>query len=154
NLRAELGYSPEAPRPWTYTLHGHLTAGRLRHAKVPLALADLAIDFHLGDGHLKLEKLTARSGQAKVRVSGEAQALRPDTDFKGLLTIEHLPISSHLFDYLPPNVQKIKGEYSPSGPVTLTLKCQRTADRWVRHCTIQPEDLTATFFKFPYPLEH
>src|SRR5262249_33074124 len=99
-------------------------------------------------------KATARAGEARLELKGTSQALRPDTDFKGSLVVEHLLLTAAIFDRLPANLQKINVDYAPTGPVSLTLKAGRKAGQWAKHYLVQPEDVTAVCRQFPYPLDH
>src|SRR5207244_3733868 len=77
-----------------------------------------------------------------------------EADFDGHLKIEGLQINSPLFTPLPEKLQKLNRDYEPNGPVNLTYHFGRVAGHWKKHCVIDVEDLTATYEKFRYPLEH
>ena len=155
SVQADFGYHPGAARPWTYELRCQLTDGTLSHPQVPLPLDRLAATVCCSDGQVALESLSARSGQAQVELTGRALALSPDAEVKGTLQVKHLALEPKLFEErLPPSLRKLREEFAPVGPVSLTLDFQRQAGTWVRHCAIRLEDLTASCWKFPYALEH
>jgi hypothetical protein len=154
NLQAEFGYTAGAARPWTHNVRCQLSDGKFSHPKLPLALTEVEATASCIDGQITLQDLKARSGQAEVTSNGRAACLDWDTNFAAELKIEHLPVTSAVFDNLPPSLQKINQDFHPAGPVCLILSCERTDGQWKRTCLIQPEDLKAVYQKFPYPLEH
>jgi hypothetical protein len=154
SLEAEIGYSPSAVRPWTHDLHAQLSGGKFRHPKIPRPLEDIQAQVHCIDQTVTLEKLTARSGAASVALAGTVRNSTADPDLEGTLTVQHLPVTADIFAHLPPSMQKINAEYAPTGPVTVTLYGKRESGKWKKKLSVHPEDLAASFFKFPYTLEH
>jgi hypothetical protein len=153
-LQAEIGFSPRASRPWTHQVHGQLSGARFRHARVPLPLEDLTADVDCLDGRVTLNHLDARAGGTEVHLEGSAQELHEDADLTGSLVVKHLPVKSELFEHLPDNLKKVEKDYAPAGPVTVAFFGERKTGQWHKRCVLQPEDLSATFVKFPYTLEH
>jgi hypothetical protein len=153
-FQAEIGYSPRASRSWTHQLNAQLTGGKFRHAEVPLSLENLDADLDCLDGRMTLNHLTARSGTTEVQLEGSARDYHEDADCNGTLVVKHLPVTPALFEHLPDNLKKVEKDYAPAGPVTVTFFGERKASQWRKRCTIQPEDLSATYVKFPYTLEH
>lgn len=77
-----------------------------------------------------------------------------DADFGGDLRVEQLPVTSELFARLPHQLQKLNLEYAPNGPINLTCNFSRVAGEWKKRFRVEPQNLVASFWKFPYPLEH
>jgi hypothetical protein len=153
-LKADLAYHSESSRPWTHHVRWRLERGRLRHPRIPIPLDELRADVCCMDGLVTLEKLTAKSGDARVTMSGKARGMGEAADFQARIRVEHLSVKSDLFAHLPAGLQKINAEYAPSGPVTVDLHVERSGPHESRRCTIRPEDLTVAYHKFPYPLAH
>lgn len=154
SLQADLLYGPGKDLPWTYDVRAKLSQGRLSHPQLPVSLDALAAELRYTDGHLTLEKLTAQAGTAIVSASGSAQALEGDIDYGGQLAIQHLPLTPPILARLPGTLPRIKDEFAPYGPVSLTVQIERKAGRSTRHCVVSAEDVTTSFVRFPYPLEH
>ncbi len=154
SVEAALAYHATASEPWTYDLRWQLSQGNLRHPKIPVPLEDIDAVARCMDGHLTVERFAARSGAARIELTAKAKALHEDADVIGDLHVKQLPVHSDIFAQLPEGLQKINREFSPVGPIALDLHFERNKGDWIRRCTIRPEDLTATFHKFPYPLEH
>jgi hypothetical protein len=153
-LHVQLGYHPDARQPWTHSARLHLTHGSFSHPDCPVPLQNLEFTCRFLDGQAALDQLSARAGQARIELRGTARGFHLDADCEGTLVVNHLPLSREVFERLPANLRKIQDDYSPSGPVSLTVRFARTAGRLAKHCIVQPEDLTASFVRFPYPLEH
>jgi hypothetical protein len=154
SLQAELAYSPQGAHPWTYKLQGRLAHGRLQHPQIPWDLDELDASFRCLDGQSILDNVTARSGTARWHLSGKIREFRADADCEAVLTAEHLPISPAILARLPANLHKIKNDFAPVGPITVTARLARQAGHWRKRYLIQLEDISATFIKFPFPVQH
>jgi hypothetical protein len=154
SLQAEVEYTPGAANPWSHNLHFQLEGGKLRHPQIPLELERIRASLACIDGRVEVKEFSARSGAAEVTLTATLHKLQRDANLEANLCVKHLPMSPKVFDQLPANLQRINKEYSPKGAVTLTFRCTRRGGEWVKHCIINPEDLTASYFRFPYPLEH
>lgn len=181
SLQADIGYQPGNVRPWSHDVRCRLTEGRLHHPQIPLPLDQIEASARCLDGELKLERLTAQSGPSRIELKGWARlggapegevrpkGIRPtiesltpeptsltpeNTDFEGELKVEHLEVGPEVFKSLPANLQKLNIEYAPHGPIDLTFHFSCIAGEWKRHYLVHPLDLTCSFWRFPYPLEH
>jgi hypothetical protein len=153
-LEAEIGYSPGTPQPLAHHLTVELNEGKLNHPKIPLPLEKIRAVVDCMDGRLHLKEFTAWSGTAEVQIEGQAQQIHLDADFAGTMTIKHLSLKSEIFDHLPEHIKKIDRDFAPNGLVSLTYYCSREGKNWRKRCTVEPEDLSASFVHFPYVLEH
>jgi hypothetical protein len=158
SLRADITYQPDAVRPWSYDLHCQLSKGKLNHPQLPLPLENVEIKVRCLDGQVTVENCTAQSGPARLSLTGNAM-LPPDgtpcgaADLSGTLIAKHLPLTQSFFDRLGETGRTIQDDFSPSGTITLTVEFGRHGGMWHRHCTIEPEDLSARFRKFLYRLD-
>ncbi len=154
SLEADLRYHPKAPRPWSYDVRGQLTRGTLNDAKIPQPLENLQAKVRFVDGQVIVETLTAESGPLRVELAGTALTPCPDADLKGHLKIAHLPLTAEMFKGPLANLQALKDDFHPEGTMTLEINFRRHAGQWRAHCILRPEDLTVTYTKFPYRLDH
>jgi hypothetical protein len=175
---ASVAYQPESLTPWSHDLQLTIREGKLRHPQVPLPLEQIEASLRCKDGELRLENLTARSGETKISLSGwgrlassalpppprvprieaitpRSDSLVPDnTDFEGDLTVERLQVNSELFTKLPASVHKINHQYAPRGPVNITCKFGCTHGKWKARFAARPQQMIIAFHKFPYPVEN
>lgn len=117
----------------------------------------------------RLEKAATETGKAAEPSSppgggpprGEIASLLPGQSFllDELPTrefnwkVEHLTVTSDLFNYLPENLQEIQKDYKPIGSITVTHSYRRPKPgQWTKHYSFQPEGMEAECAKFPYPL--
>lgn len=154
SLRAELSYRPAAAKPWAVSVRGQLANGRFSHPQLPLRLEDMEATAAWDAGTLKLERLRAHAGAAEVELMAEAQTAGPEPDVAGTLSVAHLPVNAALFAHVPPGLKKVEADFAPSGPVHLAVRFARKAGQWSRHAVVRPEDLSISFVKFPFPVEH
>ncbi|MCS6850641.1 MAG: hypothetical protein NZ700_05670 [Gemmataceae bacterium] len=168
-------YRPDHPQPWTHDVRWQLTQGSLRHPLIPLPLHQIDLAVRCVDGHLTLDRCTARSGPATVelkgwarlddprptaaRVASEPLTPRPGTltpeepDFEGDLRINHLPVTPEMFAPLPEVLRDIGTCYRPQGEAHLRFRFGRRQGRWRRQLTVQPLGMEVTCQRFPYTLE-
>jgi hypothetical protein len=153
-VHLQVGYYPDASVPWSHDLAIQLTDGELRHPQLPLTLSHLKATARCQDGRVTLENCSADSGDTRMELSGSADRLAEDADFRGTLTVRRLPLCEAFFERLPATLQKLQRDFHPVGPVDLTVAFGRKAGEWHRHCVVEPVDMTATYERFHYPLEH
>lgn len=152
-VRASLNYDREAERPWSHTISCKLTGGTLAHPQLPLPLERLEAEVRCNDGRIRLEKLTARAGEARLELEGSANELCPGCDFDGTLKVRQLPVNAELFARLPESLRRFQTEYAPTGTANLDIRVARHSGHWQRHTVITTGNATARFYTFPYPLE-
>lgn len=177
-ISAEFGYHPGNTTPWSHDIRCQWSNGQLQHPRIPLPLKDIEAMLRCWNGELRLESCVARSGNTKLQLQGwariqaqddpsassqrelesttpEPASFIPDTaDFAFDLKIDHLDVKSELFNELPANLRRLNDEYSPRGPIDLSLEYSRIAGRWRKHTIARPQDIVVSFVKFPYPLQH
>jgi hypothetical protein len=157
DLQARVEYQPGSGVPLGYDVRCQIKDARIHHPHIPLTLEGLEAQTRCLNGQLTVERLTARSGTARVELTGgQARMPRPDQDFEGVITVSHLPLTRELADRLPTAVQTLYFEYfKPVGKASVRLEVACQGGRWLRqHYTMYPEDLRVCYRDFPHPTEH
>ncbi|MBI3406879.1 MAG: hypothetical protein HY040_00800 [Planctomycetes bacterium] len=161
NVQGELAFSLNAAEPFHYDVDVELTGATIAHPRLPLRLEDVHAIMHVSNGNLRVEKLTAHAGAAKVEGRGSAQLPAPDQTFEAHLEVKHLDVRPEFFEGLPEKLQALNRNYQPTGPVTIKVDCKRRNGHWETlasgdpsRALLMPENVRACFVKFPYPLEH
>jgi hypothetical protein len=160
-IQAVLAYRPAAVEPWSYDVHAELNDGQWRHDCLPVPLQQLHASLRCINGRIPHAELHGRADGASVKMDlwnlswpGHPPRSLEEAASKIDAHIEHFILTPKTFDRLPPTCQHIRDLYQPTGPVTLTYQFDRTdAQHWEKHWLIQPENLSAQFKEFPYPLE-
>jgi hypothetical protein len=155
DLRAELKYSPGIKHPWHHDVHLKIAGGELRHPLLPLAFDHLEASLHCLDGHVTVEKLSARGGPATVTIhEAWARASGTGADFCCKGRVEHLPVTAGLVERLPEKVRMLHDLYTPKGVLSMDFDLRRCKDRWERlQCVLHAEKMSASFIRFDYPLD-
>jgi hypothetical protein len=166
---------------WRHQVRLELTDGRLVHRALPLPLDNISISARCDDGVMAIDRLTAKAGPAEVALACQflsPGASRPDHGALALprspgltphpatlipaaldpmrsmdLTIKHLPISPELFTRLPAQFEQYERDYSPTGPLDLTVKLDRSTGPGVLKARLRPDGMAGKFQWFPYPVQ-
>lgn len=160
-VRADVRYRPGTAQPWSHDVRCELTKGSLVHGLLPLPLEQLNASLHVVDGLVTRGELNARSGptELKLAVKDLAPVICTGSLEDGVkyleLHVKHLKITPDLLDKLPCDLSEINKEYAPNGLVHVSIFLHHEVpgqDR--RRVLIQAEDLSCSYFDFPYRIEH
>ena len=151
---------PKAGHQITFRLH----KGRYHHPRFPLPVDDIEVEATVIDGVIPSAHATASSGASRMALGlkGLRMRSRPvDFDLDSLnqyldemdVSLEHLPITKSLLAFLPPNLQSLEEDLSPSGPVSIRY-CFRAGEKRAarQEWTFEPQGMSGSFIHFKYPL--
>jgi hypothetical protein len=159
NLEADLHFLPETPEPFHYDVRCQLSQGELTHAQLPLPLDHLEVSLRCIDGRVPQASATAQTGTARLSLTVKDLVPSEERTLEGLLRelelhVDHLQVTPDVFTPFP-DYKDIQEDFKPGGVGSLTYTFRKEPDGTsVKRCFIQAEDMQATFFKFPYLLEH
>jgi hypothetical protein len=157
-----------AARLW-HAARAHLRQGTLRHPLLPAGLADLDLTARSDDGHVTVERLSARldgpvGGAGRLELSLDLAPDLPATadefaaHWEGAFRSLHarvtgLDVSAELLERLPAGLRDPARPFAPTGPLDLELWLDHTGPDWARRCVLEPRGLAALYDDFPYPIE-
>jgi hypothetical protein len=168
NLHCALDYRPGTPRPWEHDLTLALTKGKFSHPLLPVALEGITASFRCVNGHIDRAEAHAHAGAAAVTATVADVTLSPICDgpesccsledaikFNKLdVTVENLPVTESLINQLPEKYHTLHRDFLPCGPVNASLVLWHDGDKGLRRrLTLKPQRMSASFVKFPYPLD-
>ena len=159
DLRFELSYDPAAAaaadRYRRSSGHGLSRAGGSTTRGCPHALTDIRATVHVNNGGYAIDDLTARSGQATLRMSCRRLGLRADqpavADGRGPPVGAGPRAAGH------PAASRCKSSGTSIGPParsTPTCSSPSTAKTWRPEVAVRCLNVSFTHHKFPYRLEH
>jgi hypothetical protein len=158
----QLSAHEEPPR---YDLRFQLQQGRLQHDRLPFALEQLHLTTHLSDGIIRAARLEAHQGATSVQAQATGVRLvrltQEKIDLEGLLDqldlrVSHLMVNDDLLRRLPTELQYLRDDFLPSGPMSLSFRYRSAAHSPTRSVCKQwlfePEGMRGAYCDFPYPL--
>jgi hypothetical protein len=163
-LHATFDHHPGAVRPWEHDVTLTLTQGKFRHQQLPLPLDGITATLRCVNGHIDRAEAHAKAGTASVHVTLDdvtfpvdcagADCCKVEDLFRKLdVTIDDLPVNKSLLDQLPEKYHPLQEEFTPSGPINVHFALWHDdKDLLRRRLTLLPQRMSASFFKFPYPL--
>jgi len=159
-VKADLTLRPTASPAFSYDVRFGVRDARLRHPLLPLPLEKLEAVVRIAAGEMRLEKLKAESGAARVEASGFAQLPSPEQSWEGSLDIRHLKVTEELVARLPEKLRKMQDLFEARGLAAVHVHAAFKDGAWTRLAngepsvaSILPENMSACFEKFRYPLE-
>lgn len=158
SVKGQLSYRPN--QPLYYDVHCEVERGTVRHPQLPLPLDQLQAKLHCSSGELRLEKLTARSGNTEVEAHGLALLPCFEQEFEVQLDLKHVMLGDELAARLPDKIRNLHKMFQPNGPTTIHIACARNGGKWAplssgepSQVSLRPEGVSLAFVRFPYPLE-
>jgi hypothetical protein len=156
-LSFQASCDPAADVPYRFAVSGRIVRGRLDDPRLPHPLTDLRATFRANNDGFTIDDLVARSGQAALHVLSARQAgFEPGKSPLWLhAEIHHLELDQELFERLPPTLQEQWRKYRPQGQINAPkVTLHFDGQRWHPDLSVQCLDVSLSYYKFPYLLEH
>lgn len=159
-VQVNLVYRPTAEPPWSLSAQCQVAKAALRHPELPAPLEDMHANVRFDGAVLRVDSLRGRLGAATVTGHGAGRLPCPEQHFNASLRIEHLDVNDSLLPYLPEKTQPLMNLYQPRGKITLQIDVARRNGQWApladgqeSRISAQPEQMSACFDRFRYPLD-
>jgi hypothetical protein len=160
DLRSEVGlefqidYDRAATVPMRFDVLARLERGRIEDRRLPQTLSDIRGTVRLNNAGYAIDELTARSGQATLRMSCQGSGFEPTSPLTLTAEIRRLDLDPALMNILPPGMQEVWRHYSPAGPIDADVRIDYDGNTWRPQLSVACLDVAFTHYKFPYRLEH
>jgi hypothetical protein len=151
--RFQVAYEKGAKPPLSFDVVGELSRGRLDDPRLPYPLTDLRAKFRCNQQGSTIEELTARSGQATLRLSCQRTGYTDTSPMRLHAEARHMVMDGKLLDILPPNWQQQWRHFLPAGEVDLDVDLAFDGRVWRPDVTARCLNVGFTHHKFPYRLE-
>ena len=144
----------------TFRLH----EGHFRHPRLPIPVDGIEAEATLIDGAIPAAHATASSGPTRfgvdlknLRLPAAPVEIDPDSLNQLLdelnVTVKQLNITKPILALLPPKLQTLDEDLSPSGPVSIRYEFRAGEKRASRQeWTFEPQGMSGSFIHFKYPL--
>lgn len=140
--------------------HCQVSKTTVRHPDLPFPLKNLEARLRFDGYDLRVESLRAEADAMVLAGQGAGQWPCPEQNFQGTLRVEHLELDEKLGARLPEKLMPLMRLYQPCGRVTVHVDVARRGGQWTApahggpsRVSVHPENITACFERFPYPLQ-
>lgn len=145
----------QAPgKPLVYDVTGEVSEVSLKPKDFPYAFHDAAGTLRVTPGLIEIKSLKGRHGQADITTSGKVLLNKDDLGLDLTVTGKNIRMDREFHAALPPQVQGIWKQLSPSGAADIELalknKLPDQQELWYS-ATIAPKGMGITYADFPYP---
>jgi hypothetical protein len=164
DVHASVQVSESDTQPVRYDVSAHLCNGRCDHPQWPTVFEEIDLEARCRDGVIPEARLTAISGGARLqarladcRLPADRQELQ---DVHRLVremdvSIEHLQTTPAVLARLPDDLQFIREDYSPAGPISVSYTYRQARGDGlapVKEWLVRPEGMAGEFIDFRYPV--
>ncbi len=154
NIEFRVSDNPSGDSPYLFDLSGRLARGRMADPRLPYPLTEMRAKVHLDNEGFTIEQLSANSGQATLRLSCRRTGYDESSPLALEAEIRQLELDRQLLDMLPKEIQDQWYKYLPAGHVHADVKLSYDGRNWQPDLAVRCLDVSFTYHKFPYRLEH
>ncbi len=154
DLRFALSYDPAAERPLKYDVSGWLVRGRIDDPRMPHALTEIRASVHVDNGGVTIDDLTARIGQATLRMSCRRSGFEANAPLRLTAEVRQLELDRALLKILPQSLQDQWYKFLPAGRIDADVRLDFDGQKWRPEISARYLNVSLTHHKFPYRLEH
>jgi hypothetical protein len=154
SVQFEMSYDQTAAVPLKFDVSGRLAGGRISDSRLPHAFTDIAATIHVNNTGVAISDLTARSGQATLRIpSFQWLGFGSNSPMTLAAEVRQLDLDRSLFDILPQPLQEQWNKYRPAGEIDADLRLAYDGQTWRPEVTVQCLNVAFEHFQFPYRLD-
>jgi len=138
----------------TFRVKGRIGRGRIDDTRLPFPLTDLRADFELNNQLIKVTDFQAQNGQTVLTLTAQRDGLKSTSPLQLSAHCKQLILARDLVAKLPENWRANWNKFLPSGVVDAHLALAFDGEVWRPDLNMTCRDVSFTFHKFPYRLEH
>ncbi len=146
-------HSRAAEEPLEFKIDGRLSQGRFDDPRLPQALTDLAARFHVDNGGIHVDQLTAKSGHSSLNLFGELRGFAPGAPMFVQVEADHLLVGRDWESRLTGELRELWRKFLPAGELHAQLRLSFDGDRWQPEIKLTCINVSYTFYKFPYRVD-
>lgn len=149
-----VAYDPSLVQPCQFHCAGRLTQGRFEDPRLPRPLTDVEATVVCANDGVRIERLAARSGTATLLFSGHKNGYDAQSPMFLGGRIQELELDQELVNILPAKLREQWAKYLPAGEVNANVRLSYDGGVWQPELSIECLNVSFTYDKFPYRLEH
>lgn len=153
-LEFRAAWDPSRVPAVDFEVSGQVSEGRLDDPRLPAPLADLRASVVCNAQGIVVRNVFARSGQTSVQLSYTQAGYSADAPRTLHVLARNLDLDARLLDVLPEAIQTHWPKYLPSGQVNVEATLAYDGQAWKPEVSLECLDVSFTYYKFRYRLEH
>ncbi len=146
-------YDPRLTPAFDFEVRGKLQRGRLDDPRLPYPLTEMRAEFHCDSKGCAVKELTARSGQATLRLKAHRKGYDALSPLELQASARGLMLDARLLDILPERLKVEWHRFLPSGEVDLDANVAFDGKTWLPDVYCKCLNASFSYHKFPYRLE-
>ena len=153
-LEFRAAYDPSVSPAVDFELSGQVSEGRLDDPRLPAPLSDLRATLTCNPQGIVVRNVFARAGQTSLQLSYTQAGYSANAPRTLHILARNLDLDARLLDVLPEAIQTHWPKYLPSGQVNLEATLTYDGQAWTPEVSLECLDVSFTYHKFRYRLEH
>ncbi len=153
-LEFRAALDPSAVPALDFEVSGQLSEGRLDDPRLPAPLGDLRASVVCNTQGIVVRNAFARAGQTSLQLSYTQAGYSADALRTLHVLARNLDLDARLLDVLPEALQTHWPKYLPSGQVNVEATLTYDGKAWTPEVSLECLDVSFTYYKFRYRLEH
>jgi hypothetical protein len=158
--RVDLGFAVRhdpavSPTP-QFDIQGQLSSARFDDDRLPQALANIRASFRANHRGVVIDEFTTNNGRAmKAKLSAKIDGYGPGAPIRIEGFAENLLIGPLWETLLPPKLREQWQKFLPAGELSVRdINVVYDGHRWYPQATVDCKNVSFSFYRFPYRLEH
>lgn len=149
----DVAYAAGQKRPLSWNFDGQIARGRLDDPRLPYPLTDLSATVRASHTGVIIDDLSARAGQASLRLTARRDGYSPDSPAQLAGSIARLRLEEPLARKLPESLRQHWYRFLPAGEIDARFELAFDGRAWRPRADVKCLAVSFTSHKFPYRLE-
>lgn len=157
DLQFRLAQHAAEESPIEFAVSGTLAEGQIADSRLPVRLYDAKAQFYWDNERLIIESLTARNGDTTLDLSFQQNGFGKDRPLAFRAKAKNLILDKRFEASLPDEpfpLRSIWRKYYPNGLVDADISLEFDGHCWEPELHLVCHDVSFTYHRFPYRLEH
>ena len=154
SINFRIDHDAARDKPYWFDVETQVQRGRIDDRRLPYPLADVNGSMRFTHEGIAIDRLTARSGRTQFWLRGQQLGFGEAAPRSLHLQAQRLVLEQQLVSVMPALWQQAWNKFLPAGEVNATATLLFDGERWKPDLNVECSDVSFTYYKFPYRLEH